>query len=78
MRKASEQRNSAGMRQVFRPGSFHPWRTVTGRAIRSPSRRVFGLQLLQQDGSYPSLGRLVEQWIIGVLATIGAPIRLLN
>ncbi|MGW4330677.1 RDD family protein [Nocardia sp. NPDC004573] len=47
------------------------FRTTTGKA-------VFGLQLRQADGTYPTLRRLVEQWFQGALATIGAPLQLLG
>lgn len=54
-------------------------RTLVQRFTRTTAgKAVFGLQLRQQDGSYPSLGQLVKQWVIGVLATIGTPMRLLN
>lgn len=64
---------AAGIAASFVHRTLLQWilRTTAGKA-------VFGLQLRQQDGSYPSLGQLVKQWIIGVLATIGAPLRLLN
>jgi hypothetical protein len=54
-------------------------RTLLQRLFRTTAgKAVFGLQLRQADGGYPSLWRLVKQWFRGVLATIGAPLQLLG
>lgn len=64
---------AAGISASFVHRTLAQWafRTTAGKAI-------FGLQLRRADGTYPGLPSLVKQWLVGALATVGAPLRLLN
>ncbi|MGW0177805.1 RDD family protein [Nocardia sp. NPDC003345] len=60
-------------------GASFAHRTLAQRAFRTTvGKAIFGLQLRRADGTYPGLSSLVKQWLIGALATVGAPLRLLS
>lgn len=46
-------------------------RTFVQRLIRTTlGKALFGLRLRQEDGSYPTLWRLVEQWFVGAYVSV--------
>lgn len=54
-------------------------RTFIQRLIRTTlGKALFGLRLRQEDGSYPTLWRLVKQWFIGAVLVVGTPLQLLG
>lgn len=46
-------------------------RTTLGKAL-------FGLRLRQEDGSYPTLWRLIKQWFVGVFVSVATPLQILG
>jgi hypothetical protein len=46
-------------------------RTFVQRIIRTTLGKVlFGLRLRKKDGTYPTLGQLIKQWFIGIIAAL--------
>ncbi|MGW0179193.1 RDD family protein [Nocardia sp. NPDC003345] len=46
-------------------------RTFIQRLIRTTlGKLLFGLRLRREDGSYPTLGQLIEQWFIGIFGAL--------
>lgn len=54
-------------------------RTFVQRLIRTTlGKALFGLRLRQEDGSYPTLWRLVQQWFVAAFFTVTAPLQILG
>lgn len=54
-------------------------RTFVQRLIRTTlGKALFGLRLRQEDGSYPTLWRLIKQWCVGAFLTVAAPLQILG
>ncbi|MGW0178447.1 RDD family protein [Nocardia sp. NPDC003345] len=54
-------------------------RTFLQRLIRTTlGKALFGLRLRHDDGSYPTLWRLIKQWFIGAFFSVVAPLQILG
>ncbi|WP_327147369.1 RDD family protein [Nocardia sp. NBC_01329] len=54
-------------------------RVFVQRLIRTTlGKALFGLRLREEDGSYPTLWRLIEQWFVGSFLTIATPLQILG
>ncbi|MFI6313575.1 RDD family protein [Nocardia fusca] len=54
-------------------------RTFLQRLIRTTlGKALFGLRLRGDDGSYPTLWRLIKQWFVGAFLAVAAPLQILG
>ncbi|MEU1955238.1 RDD family protein [Nocardia rhamnosiphila] len=54
-------------------------RVFVQRLIRTTlGKALFGLRLREEDGSYPTLWRLIEQWFVGGFLAVATPLQILG